>query len=83
MKVATCGSETRERGPLPRLQVLRLRTEGRFSSEKEPQGEGRHSTVLESSLPDSMIRRHKGMISVVSRKLITSCSSVFTNAPKM
>lgn len=42
----------------------------------------RHCTVLESSLPDSMMRRHRGIISVVSRKLITSCSSVFTRAPK-
>lgn len=41
----------------------------------------RKNTVLESSLPDSMMRRHKGMISVVKRKLITSCSSVFTRAP--
>lgn len=38
-------------------------------------------TVFESSLPVSMIRRHRGMISVVNRKLITSCSSVFTSAP--
>lgn len=41
----------------------------------------KQNTVLESSLPDSMMRRHKGMISVVKRKLITSCSSVFTRAP--
>ena len=34
------------------------------------------ATVFESSLPDSMIRRQRGMISVVRRKLITSCSSV-------
>ncbi len=33
-------------------------------------------TVFESSLPDSMIRRQSGIISVVRRKLITSCSSV-------
>lgn len=43
--------------------------------------EGR--TVLESSLPDSMMRRHRGMISVVRRKLITSCSSVLTKAPAL
>ena len=39
------------------------------------------ATVLLSSEPLSMIRRHRGMISVVRRKLITSCSSVFTRAP--
>ena len=39
------------------------------------------ATVLLSSEPLSMIRRHRGMISVVSRKLITSCSSVLTRAP--
>lgn len=38
-------------------------------------------TVLESSLPDSIIRKHRGMISVVNKKFITSCSSVFTKAP--
>ena len=36
------------------------------------------ATVFESSLPDSMIRRQSGIISVVSRKLMTSCSSVYT-----
>mmetsp|Transcript_39122 Transcript_39122/g.96293 ORF Transcript_39122/g.96293 Transcript_39122/m.96293 type:complete len:218 (-) Transcript_39122:111-764(-) len=39
------------------------------------------ATVLDSSLPVSMIRRHSGMISVVSRKLITSVSSILTSAP--
>lgn len=39
-------------------------------------------TVFDSSLPDSIILRHKGIISVVSRKVITSCSSVFTKAPE-
>ena len=39
------------------------------------------ATVFESSDPVSMIRRQRGMISVVSKKLITSCSSVFTRAP--
>lgn len=34
------------------------------------------ATVLLSSVPNSMMRRQSGMISVVSRKLITSCSSV-------
>ena len=33
------------------------------------------ATVLDSSLPSSMVRKHKGMISVVSRKLMTSVSS--------
>ena len=33
-------------------------------------------TVLESSLPDSIILKHKGIISVVRRKFITSASSV-------
>ena len=35
------------------------------------------ATVFDSSLPDSIMRRQSGMISVVSRKLITSCSSVW------
>ena len=34
-------------------------------------------TVFDSSLPDSMILRQSGIISVVSRKFITSCSSVY------
>ena len=33
-------------------------------------------TVFDSSLPDSIIRRQRGIISVVKRKLITSGSSV-------
>ena len=33
------------------------------------------ATVLDSSLPSSMVRRQSGMISVVSRKLMTSVSS--------
>lgn len=39
------------------------------------------ATVLLSSDPVSMIRRHNGMISVVSRKLITSDESFLTRAP--
>lgn len=39
------------------------------------------ATVLLSSEPVSMIRRHSGMISVVRRKLITSDESFLTNAP--
>lgn len=39
------------------------------------------ATVLESSLPDSMILKHKGMISVDRRKFITCCSSLLTSAP--
>lgn len=39
------------------------------------------ATVLLSSLPVSMIRRHRGMISVVRRKLITSLESFLTSAP--
>jgi len=39
------------------------------------------ATVLLSSEPVSMIRRHNGMISVVRRKLITSVESFFTSAP--
>ena len=39
-------------------------------------------TVFDSSLPDSMMRRQSGIISVVRRKLITSCSSVLTKAPE-
>ena len=33
------------------------------------------ATVLDSSLPSSMVRRQSGMISVVKRKLMTSVSS--------
>lgn len=47
----------------------------------EPLHYTKSNTVLESSLPDSMMRKHKGIISVVSKKLMTSCSSVFTSAP--
>mmetsp|Transcript_18266 Transcript_18266/g.30019 ORF Transcript_18266/g.30019 Transcript_18266/m.30019 type:complete len:200 (-) Transcript_18266:70-669(-) len=39
------------------------------------------ATVLESSLPVSMIRKQSGIISVVRRKLMTSESSIFTKAP--
>ena len=39
------------------------------------------ATVLLSSEPVSMIRRHKGIISVVSRKFMTSEESFFTKAP--
>lgn len=39
------------------------------------------ATVLESSEPVSMIRRHRGMISVVRRKFITSEESFLTRAP--
>ena len=40
------------------------------------------ATVFESSEPDSIILKQSGIISVVSKKLITSCSSVFTSAPE-
>ena len=39
------------------------------------------ATVLLSSEPVSMMRRQSGMISVVSRKLITSELSFLTRAP--
>jgi len=39
------------------------------------------ATVLLSSEPVSMIRRHNGIISVVRRKLITSDESFLTRAP--
>ena len=39
------------------------------------------ATVLESSEPVSIILKQSGIISVVRRKLMTSCSSVFTSAP--
>ena len=39
------------------------------------------ATVLLSSEPVSMIRRHSGMISVVNRKLMTSDESFLTKAP--
>lgn len=39
------------------------------------------ATVLLSSEPVSMMRRHRGMISVVRRKLITSEESFLTSAP--
>lgn len=39
------------------------------------------ATVLLNSDPVSMIRRQRGMISVVRRKLMTSEESFFTKAP--
>ena len=39
------------------------------------------ATVWDSSVPLSMMRRHKGMISVWSKKLITFESSTLTSAP--
>lgn len=39
------------------------------------------ATVLLSSEPVSMMRRHNGIISVVRRKLITSEESFLTRAP--
>ncbi len=39
------------------------------------------ATVLLSSEPVSMMRRHSGMISVVNKKLMTSVESFFTKAP--
>lgn len=39
------------------------------------------ATVLLNSEPDSMILKHNGIISVVNRNVITSCSSVLTKAP--
>jgi hypothetical protein len=39
------------------------------------------ATVLLSSDPVSIIRRHRGIISVVRRKLITSVESFLTRAP--
>ena len=33
------------------------------------------------ALPDSIILKHRGIISVVKRKFMTSCSSVLTRAP--
>lgn len=39
------------------------------------------ATVLLNSEPVSMIRRQRGMISVVRRKLITSVESFLTRAP--
>ena len=39
------------------------------------------ATVLDSSLPISMVRRQSGMISVDNRKLMTSVSSTLTRAP--
>lgn len=39
------------------------------------------ATVLLSSDPVSMIRRHNGIISVVSKKLMTSEESFLTRAP--
>jgi hypothetical protein len=39
------------------------------------------ATVCDSSVPLSIILRHRGIISVCKRKLITSESSILTNAP--
>lgn len=63
---------------IPTVKLGYLSVRGLFEKWKEMEP---LSTVLESSLPDSMMRRQSGMISVVRRKLITSCSSVLTKAP--
>lgn len=39
------------------------------------------ATVFDSSDPLSIILKHNGIISVVSKNVMTSCSSVFTKAP--
>jgi hypothetical protein len=39
------------------------------------------ATVWESSVPLSIIRKHKGIISVFSKNSITLGSSTFTSAP--
>lgn len=39
------------------------------------------ATVWDSSVPLSIILRQRGMISVCSKKLITSVSSILTRAP--
>lgn len=39
------------------------------------------ATVLESSEEDSMMRRQSGMMSVLSKKAITSAESFLTSAP--
>mmetsp|Transcript_37983 Transcript_37983/g.114814 ORF Transcript_37983/g.114814 Transcript_37983/m.114814 type:complete len:217 (+) Transcript_37983:329-979(+) len=39
------------------------------------------ATVFDNSLPVSMMRKHNGMISVCSKKLMTSESSTLTKAP--
>lgn len=39
----------------------------------------KHSTVFDNSLPISIVRKHRGIISVDSRKLITSVSSTWKN----
>lgn len=39
------------------------------------------ATVYDSSVPRSMILKQRGIISVWSRNLITSESSIFTKAP--
>lgn len=61
---------------IPTVKLRSVSVKGLYEKQLE-----QLSTVLESSLPDSMMRRHSGMISVVRRKLITSCSSVLTKAP--
>lgn len=39
------------------------------------------ATVCDNSVPRSIILKHKGMISVYSKKFITFWSSIFTRAP--
>ena len=39
------------------------------------------ATVLDISDPVSIMRKHRGMISVLNKKLITSVSSTLTRAP--
>ena len=37
-------------------------------------------TVLDNSLPDSIILRHSGIISVANKKFMTCCSSVYNKS---
>ena len=39
------------------------------------------ATVFESSVPQSMILKERGIISVCNKKLMTLVSSIFTRAP--
>lgn len=91
MKVATCKhqrSQVRNGRagkfrPAPgrdRVAIITEMGRAQRSASKSIDGkEGAQRTVFDSSLPISMVRRHRGMISVERRKLMTSVSSTCTN----
>jgi hypothetical protein len=63
------------------VQVLASRTDPALTLSSSIFCTMKVATVLDSSLPVSMVRRQSGIISVDSRKLMTSVSSTLTSAP--